>query len=355
MEARESMRTRDASQRLQHAARQASVLGQRVTRTSDEPTVHQLVIRSLAHAVHAQFGALALVVPHEGALRIVATVGYPHAIVEHIRLGPGEGMLGSVFASGQPLLVGAGAPLATVPQRRRYRTQSFIVVPLKIDGRVIGVAAVSDPRDGNYFDRLDLRVLSQLLPTATLALERQGLRNEVAAVSQAAIMDPVTGLANRVYLGTRIDAEIERSRRVGQPLAVLLADIDDFKRVNDTWGHVVGDRVLHEVAVLLTEHVRIFDVCTRYGGEEFAIVMPGADEIVAMQVAERVRRAAEHAYGDARGAVRVTLSVGVALLGLHDTAISLIDRADQAMLQAKAEGKNAVPLAERREAGGVSS
>ncbi len=201
MEARESMRTRDASQRLQHAARQASVLGQRVTRTSDEPTVHQMVIRSLAHAVHAQFGALALVVPHEGALRIVATVGYPHAIVEHIRLGPGEGMLGSVFASGQPLLVGAGAPLATVPQRRRYRTQSFIVVPLKIDGRVIGVAAVSDPRDGNYFDRLDLRVLSQLLPTATLALERQGLRNEVAAVSQAAIMDPVTGLANRVYLG----------------------------------------------------------------------------------------------------------------------------------------------------------
>ncbi len=349
------MSTREASDPLQKAARLAFLLGQRLIRTSDDARVQQTIIRTLVCAVDAQCGALALVVPHEGVLRIVATDGYPHAIVEHIRIGPGEGILGRVFSSGRPLVVGDDATLTASPQRRRYRTQSCVVVPLKIEGRVIGVAAVSDPKDRDRFERTDLRALRLLLPTASLALERQRLRTQVVTVSQAAIMDPVTGLANRVYLGTRLDAEVERSRRLGQSLAVLLVDIDNFKRVNDTWGHLVGDRVLHEVAVLLAEHVRIFDVCTRYGGEEFAIVMPGADEAVAMQVAERVRRAADQAYGDARGGVRVTLSVGVALLGVHDTAVSLIDRADQAMLVAKAAGKNAVRSGEHRQGDHVPS
>jgi len=349
------MSTREASDSLQKATRLASILGQRLIRTSDDAAVEQMIIRALVSAVDAQCGALALVVPQEGVLRIVATEGYPHAIVEHIRIGPGEGILGRVFSSGRPVLVGDEAALAASPQRRRYRTQSCVVVPLKIEGRVIGVAAVSDPRHRDRFERIDLRALRLLLPMASLALERQRLRTQVVTVSQAAIMDPVTGLANRVYLGTRLDAEIERSRRLGQPLALLLVDIDNFKRVNDTWGHLVGDRVLHEVAVLLAEHVRIFDVCTRYGGEEFAIVMPGADEAVAMQVAERVRRAADLAYGNARGGVRVTLSVGVALLGVHDTAVSLIDRADQAMLVAKADGKNAVRSAEHRQGTDVPS
>jgi diguanylate cyclase (GGDEF)-like protein len=122
----------------------------------------------------------------------------------------------------------------------------------------------------------------------------------------------------------------------------MMIDVDDFKRVNDTYGHLEGDRVLREIAEVLTENVRSFDICTRYGGEEFAILMPGAEQRVAIQIAERVRRAVEQSTGDVHGGVRITVSAGVALLGPGDTPQELLRRTDRALLRAKAEGKNAV-------------
>ena len=347
------MSVRERPDYLARAARGAYLLGRQLMRDDSAEQVSQAIVSSMARAVDAQFGALAVFSPEDAALRIDATHGYPHAIVEHIRVRPGEGILGQVFGSGRTLLVGADTPFVPLPQRRRYRTQSCIVVPLRSRGSVLGVAAVSDPRSGKPFDRTDVRAMRMYLPTAVLALEAQRLAAQVVAVSQAAIVDPVTGLANRQYLGTRLDAEMQRARRVGQPLAVMLVDIDNFKTVNDTWGHLVGDRVLRDLAGLVTEHVRVFDVCTRYGGEEFAILMPGADEAVAYQVAERVRKAAEHTYGEATSGVRITLSAGVTLLDAHDTAETVLDRADQALLRAKAEGKNVVMVAERNGRVGV--
>lgn len=332
---------------LQRAGRGAYALGRRLMRDCDPAYMHQAIVSALATAVDAQFGALALFAPADGALRIEATHGYPHAIVEHIRVRPGEGILGKVFASGRPLLVGADTPLLALPQRRRYRTQSCIVMPLESRGSVLGVAAVSDPKGGKHFTRLEVRALRLYLPPVVMRLEAHRLASQITAVSQAAIVDPVTGLANRQYLGTRLDAEMQRARRVDQPLAVMLLDIDNFKMVNDTWGHLVGDRVLRDLAGLVSEHVRVFDVCTRYGGEEFAILMPGADQTVAFQVAERVRKAAEQAYGDTGSGVRITLSAGVTLLDPFDTAESVLDRADRALLRAKADGKNVVRVAER--------
>ena len=103
-------------------------------------------------------------------------------------------------------------------------------------------------------------------------------------------------LFNRRYFETRLDAEVERARRQGQDLALLLIDIDDFKEVNDTRGHLEGDRTLREVADLLRAGVRIFDVCARFGGEEFVIVMPDASVTVAQQVAERIRAQIERSF-----------------------------------------------------------
>lgn len=341
------MSVENASGYLQRAGRGAYALGRRLMRDGGPGYTHQAIVTALATAVDAQFGALALFAPDDGVLRIEATHGYPHAIVEHIRVRPGEGILGQVFASGRSLLVGADTPLVALPQRRRYRTQSCIVMPLNSRGAVLGVVAVSDPTDGKHFSRIDVRALKLYLPPVVLTLEAHRLGSRIAAVSRAAIVDPVTGLANRQYLGTRLDAEMQRARRVEQPLAVMLLDIDNFKMVNDTWGHLVGDRVLRDLAGLVSEHVRVFDVCTRYGGEEFAILMPGADQSVAFQVAERVRKAAEQAYGDAGSGVRITLSAGVTLLDAQDTAESVLDRADRALLRAKADGKNLVRVSER--------
>jgi diguanylate cyclase (GGDEF)-like protein len=332
----------ESSEYLRRAGTGAYRLGHRLARISDAGRMHEAIIRAMTSCVDAHSGALALFARHEGALRIAATCGYPHAIVEHIRVQPGEGILGQVFATGRPILIGGDAPDVALPHRRRYRTQSCIVVPLKTSTEVFAVAAVSDPRAGEYFEPIDLRALRLFGPPAVLALQRERLREDIAEVTRSAVIDPVTGLANRQYLQTRLDAEMQRAKRLRQSLAIMLVDVDDFKNVNDTWGHLEGDRVLRDIAALLAEHVRIFDVCTRYGGEEFVILMPGADREMAVRVAERVRKAVELAYRDGRSGVHITLSAGVALLDPGDTPDTLLGRADQALLSAKGEGKNAV-------------
>jgi diguanylate cyclase (GGDEF)-like protein len=137
-----------------------------------------------------------------------------------------------------------------------------------------------------------------------------------------------------------LEAEIERARRQAQDLALLLIDIDDFKHVNDTRGHLEGDRILREVADLLREGVRIFDVCARYGGEEFVIVMPAASETVAQQVAERIRSQIERRFRDESPSV--TVSIGVAMLGNQMTPNEFVDIADRRLIDAKRAGKNLV-------------
>ena len=327
---------------LVRAGCRAYALGRRLARIDTPTDLHRTIVRSMTSAIGGQYGALAIFMRREGALRICATHGYPEAIVEHIRILPGEGIIGQVFASGQPFLAGPDAPSASLPQRRRYRTQSCVAVPLTSSIGVLGVVAVADPHDGDHFDRADLRALHLFVPPAVLALERDLHREEVAHVSAAGMIDYVTGLANRHYLETRLQTEMHRATRLRQPLGVMLIDVDDFKRVNDTYGHLEGDRVLREIADVLSENVRSFDICTRYGGEEFAILMPGAEQRVAIQIAERVRRAVEQSTGDAHNGVRITISAGVALLGAGDTPQELLRRTDRALLRAKAEGKNAV-------------
>ncbi len=327
---------------LLQAAGEASALAHRLTRAPDQQSMHRTIVTAFCRSVNAQLGALALLSRDDNTLRIEATHGYPQSIVEHIRVRPDEGILGHVLATGRAVFIGADPPQIPLPHRRRYRTQSCIVVPLKTPTAVLGVAAVADPRHKEHFQHTDLRALRLFLPAAVLALDREQLRHDIAEVRQAAIVDPVTRLANRQYLNQRLEAELERTRRLKHSLAVMLIDIDDFKAVNDTWGHLEGDRLLREIASIIAEHVRIFDVCTRFGGEEFAILMPGAGRGVAVQVAERVRRAVEHAYRDFGAGVRVTLSAGVALLDDGDTTDALLRRADRALFRAKAAGKNSV-------------
>src|SRR4029453_15145019 len=147
-----------------------------------------------------------------------------------------------------------------------------------------------------------------LAAPAALALAGQRMSENLDQLTRVARVERVTGLFNRRYFETRIQAEVQRARRQQQDLALLMVDIDDFKRINDTFGHLEGDRALRDVADLLRRGVRIFDVCARYGGEEFAIVMPGASRQMAVQVAERIRQGV---YDRSRVApLPMTLSIG---------------------------------------------
>ena len=309
----------------------------RLAREHDLGRLHSLVLRTISSQVRAQVGALAVYDETDHALAIVATAGYPLSIVEDLRILPGEGLIGGVYRSGKAVLADSSSGGT---RRLRYRTDSYMILPVVAGSEQLGVIALTDREDGRQFDARDFATARVLVSTAAAAFSRERLRERLGKLAELATVDPVTGLFNRRYFETRLEAEVERARRQGQDLALLLVDIDDFKRVNDTRGHLEGDRTLREVADLLRAGVRIFDVCARYGGEEFVIVMPAASITVAEQVAERIRARIEHSFN--QESPRVTVSVGVGLLGSAATADELVDVADRALIAAKKAGKNLV-------------
>ncbi len=170
-----------------------------------------------------------------------------------------------------------------------------------------------------------------------------------ALTESLSLSDPLTGLANRRQLDRDLMLEIERSARHARPLSFFMLDIDHFKRVNDTFGHAVGDAVLVEVAHLLAEQMRAGDTVYRYGGEEFAVLARDTDSHGAVVVAERLRRVVEQRYATkAKGDLSVTISVGIAELGAAlDTADLIVAAADAALYAAKRNGRNRVEVAGR--------
>ena len=172
------------------------------------------------------------------------------------------------------------------------------------------------------------------------------LRTNLDESLEAAVTDQLTGLHNRRYMTGQLDALVARASRDGEPVAALLLDIDHFKKINDSFGHDVGDEVLREFAVRLASNVRAVDLPCRYGGEEFVVVMPDTALVDAERIAERIRMhvsGAPFRVANGREILAVTISIGVATtLGLEDTPDALLKRADEALYEAKASGRNRV-------------
>ena len=182
------------------------------------------------------------------------------------------------------------------------------------------------------------KLLSQI-PDPKLAAE---LRQLFSGVFQAALTDCLTGLYNRRYFEHRLAQELERAKQEEKMLSIIFIDVDNFKSVNDRLGHPIGDQVLKQVASLMKKNLRQVDIITRYGGEEFAVIIPEANDEQAMLVAERLRKAVEEA---AFLGQKLTISCGIASFPNHSIdAISLIMLADQAMYCAKKTSKNKVVI-----------
>lgn len=162
-----------------------------------------------------------------------------------------------------------------------------------------------------------------------------------------ACVDMLTGTLNRRFFMERMEAEIQRAKRKKSPLSLVLADIDYFKKINDTYGHQAGDLVLQRFAECLQASSRAYDLVGRYGGEEFMICLPGTELAQAASVAERMRREVEDMKNESKGlsmTILITASFGVTCLGdgSDEEVDSLIRKADEALYKAKAEGRNRV-------------
>jgi diguanylate cyclase (GGDEF)-like protein len=328
----------DVLQRLSHALADTVGLAE----------VGEVLLRHVIQAVPSRLASLASAAP-DGELSIVATQGYPRELVQHIRIASGNGVIGAVHLSRTPLVV---SDVSLTPgldrHRSRYRSNSFVAVPIVAGSEALGVVSLTDRIAPGPYTQGDVAAMTALMGPAALALARERVRQEALAYAQAAVVDPVSGLFNRRYFEARLDEELHRAVRQLTSVALLMVDLDEFKAVNDRFGHIAGDMVIRDISEILRRSVRIFDVCTRFGGEEFAVMMPGGTVESASAIAERIRHRVE-AYQRTEpslGELHVTASIGVAVSPPGVTARDLMERADRALYHAKKAGKNRVSTAD---------
>jgi diguanylate cyclase (GGDEF)-like protein len=214
-----------------------------------------------------------------------------------------------------------------------------IELPLSIGGEALGSLYLTGPG----FDDDQRRTAASLASHAAVALENARLHR---IVERQALIDGLTGIANRRQLEDAFAHEIARADRLGAPLTLVLADLDDFKTVNDRHGHAVGDDVLREFASVLRSTVREADLAGRWGGEEFVLLLSGTDAEGGAHLAERVRASLnERSFSGRAGAVvEVTCSFGVAQHRVSETERQLFAAADRALYEAKRRGKNRVEI-----------
>ena len=210
-----------------------------------------------------------------------------------------------------------------------------LVIPMFYKGEMKGALTLGPKGNQQPYVLSDIELLESLAAQAAIAMEN-------AQLYEAAVRDSLTGLFHHRYFKLRIREEVERARRYGHPLSLLMVDIDMFKQANDKYGHLIGDNIIKGVANLLQQGARMGDMVARYGGDEFAVLLPETNRQVASEVANRLRVAVEQMkIGD----LGVTVSIGVASTDEAQDYLDLIRRADGAMYKAKKNGKNRVELA----------
>jgi diguanylate cyclase (GGDEF)-like protein len=225
------------------------------------------------------------------------------------------------------------------PFIRRNRCRSILCTPMVSQGRTIGILYLENNLTTHAFTPERLELLKLISTQAAVSLEN-------ARLFELATTDGLTKLYIQRYFHLLLGQEMHRSFRHSQPLSLIMMDIDNFKKINDTFGHPQGDEVLRQVARTIRNNCRTEDIPARYGGEEFVLLLPATNQDGALAAAEKIRRAVEAmAVPTGKGALQVTISLGVAVFpDQAENKESLIHLADQALYEAKRTGKNRVVL-----------
>ncbi len=321
-------------------------IGKALTSVLDLPGVLDVIMAQLNHLLHAQDWALLLRDAESGVLTCTAAPAPAGRARQGEQLVRGEGIAGWVAEHDQPLLI------TDLGQERRFTGSalgsaagSVICVPVKIRERMLGVIELGKGPQEPPFIAEDLQVLLTIADYAAIAIDNA--RN-FQRVSELAITDDLTGLYNSRHLHALLNEEIERVARYGGKLSVIFIDLDFFKQVNDTHGHLIGSRTLAEVGQLLRSNIRKVCKAARYGGDEFVIILPNTGKSGAMTLATRLReRFREYEFRDEEGSsFNLTASFGLATF--PDDAGSkddLIRAADQAMYRVKESTRDDVQSA----------
>jgi len=229
-------------------------------------------------------------------------------------------------------------PMTISPQAT---LKSHLTLPLAVEGEIVGCISLNSDQP-NAFDVQDLQFFSVIGYQISATLKHC---QRFSSIKSIAIYDTLTNLHNRRYFEERLGAEAQKSFFSGTTLSLMMVDIDHFKRVNDTLGHPVGDKVLCHIASLLKNSVRRDDTVARYGGEEFVLILPGASLEVTSRIAERIRELVERTpFEGGQNRLNLTVSIGISNFPTHRARSKeeLVKMADLALYNAKKGGRNRV-------------
>jgi diguanylate cyclase (GGDEF)-like protein len=348
----EVLRLRHELEQRARFAEHLQNFGERIT-TANPTETYDAVLRMSKDLLNAERASLLLFDEASNELAVKSAFGPRAEVTRDVRVRMGEGVSGSVLSEGRPLVVRdvEATGHTPAPAERSYKTKSFISYPISISGRKVGVLNVTDKAGGGSYDDVDLSLIESIAPQMAMALDRAEWQERASQFQLMSITDPLTGMLNRRYLVERLAEELKRSKRHEYAMSFMMIDIDDFKLYNDRNGHQAGDLALEMTAQCLKSALRSADVASRYGGEEFCILLPQTTIEEATAIAERIRKRAlrmrfPHGKSQPQGAV--TISIGIsAFCPEVDTPELMIKMADRALYTAKHRGKNRVEVYEQ--------
>lgn len=332
---------RKTRERAQSLSRIAGAVGHHL----NEERLCESLVEEARTALRSEHAILYQIDPDTSTYTATFTSGLGEAAVALVKrqIGTTVQEMPEEMLAGNPRVVeDTGADERDRNARESFNVKSYIVIPVMARGVLVGALFCAEASKPRKYHPDEIVLASALAGHASAAFQNAKLYQQTLAASRS---DPLTGLGNRRAFRERLDSEVERARRYGRDLSLVVLDVDRFKSVNDTLGHQAGDRLLARLAGLLQRNRRMEDGAFRIGGDEFALVLPETGVEGGTAFAERLRRRIERSALGGERDIPVTVSVGLGSFAMHGiNADELFDRADTALFEVKGAGGNAVAI-----------
>lgn len=325
-------------------------ISQAVNFIDDLKHLLQVILSKAIDTLEAQKGSLMLYDYSQNSLQVRVVYGLQdkkvedginNGIIQCSKIKAGEGVAGMVFLERKPIITNLGAADPRfIVKDILTNTHSLLCVPLIAKGEAIGVINITNKKHGKLFNQKDLEFMTSLANQAAIAIDN-------AKLYELATKDGLTKLYISRHFYILLENEIRRCARYKRDMSLLMLDIDDFKHVNDTYGHLIGDQILRELSRTITETVRKIDIPARYGGEEFVVILPETSKEDAVIIAERLRKNISKIVVQANETTTISPTTSIGVSQFPNDGIdpkTLIKSADIALYHSKNHGKNVVSV-----------
>jgi diguanylate cyclase (GGDEF)-like protein len=324
-------------------------LGKALTSSLQLDQVLRTIMEKIDEFLRPENWSLLLLDEEKQELYFELAVGKASQALKDVRVKMGQGIAGWVAQHGEAVLVPDTSKdtrfFGKVDEKTKMETQSIVAVPVRFRDTCLGVIELINCLGPDGFDQRDLKLLEALADFAAIALENA---RHVKRIHELTITDDCTTLYNARHMGVILDTEIYRSQRYNYEFSLVFIDLDHFKQVNDTHGHLMGSRLLAEIGNAMKSHCRLIDFAFRYGGDEFVLLLPQTSKENALNVARRLHQLIrDSVWLSAEGLnVRLTSSVGVASYPIDSRSKEgLLHLADEAMYLVKNTNRDSVAAA----------